>query len=123
MSYRLTHPKFRIEKTYHAELHKPFNENDINRLENGVMIGKNELAKANVKIIDNRKTRLEITIHEGKKHIVKRMMDALGYKVTSLERVRFAGLTTRKIPRGGWRYLTKNEINRINKITNLESDN
>ncbi|MCP4727714.1 MAG: rRNA pseudouridine synthase [bacterium] len=120
LSYRLTHPKFKIEKTYHAELHKPVNDAALKRLENGVLIGKKEFVKAECRSINYRKTKVAISIHEGKKHIVKRMMEVLGYKVTALERVKFAGLTVKKIPKGGWRYLSKNEVEKIYKITGLD---
>ena len=66
---------------------------------------------------DNDQRKVGVEIHSGRNRIVRRMFDALGYKVLRLDRVYFAGLTKKNLPRGKWRYLSEQEVNML-KMTN-----
>jgi len=121
LSYRLTHPKYRIDKIYVAELHKPMTEEHKEWLRKGVNIGDKDKVNAIVRIIGKRGTNVQITVHEGRNRMLRRMFDSLGYKVKALDRINYAGLTKKKLPRGGWRILTKSEIRKLYKTVGLPS--
>lgn len=122
LSYRLTHPKFAVEKVYVAELHKPLTKEDIRKLQKGVSIGRGEKVSAKVMEITAKAHKVEIAVHEGKKNMIKRMFDALGYKVVSLDRVKYAGLTKRKLPRSGWRFLLLSEVKKLYSLVGLNGE-
>lgn len=121
LSYRLSHPKFAIDKIYTVQLHKSLTERDIRQLKQGVTIGKNETVSTLVRITNSRKNEVEVTVHEGKKNMIKRMFNVLGYKVSSLDRINYAGLTKRKLPRSGWRFLTQSEVRKLRTLVGIES--
>jgi len=122
LSYRLAHPKFAVEKVYVAELHKPLTKEDIRKLQKGVSIGRGEKVSAKVRKIAAKAHKVEITVHEGKRNMIKRMFDALGYKVVSLDRVKYAGLTKRKLPRSGWRFLLPSEVKKLYTLVGLNGE-
>lgn len=113
MSYRLSHPKFEVNKVYRVGIHRKLQQSDITLLESGIEIGKREKVSAQVRALSSTGLYVTLTVHEGRKNMIKRMFDMVGYKVTSLDRIAFAGLTKRKLPRGGWRYLTGMEIDKL----------
>ncbi len=121
LSHRLTHPKFRITKTYVVRLHKPLRPEHKDRLKKGVEIGKSEYVKAKIRELGGQKKNVEAQVHEGKNRMVRRMFESLGYNVKSLDRINFAGLTKRKLPPGGYRFLTKSEIQKLYKLVELDS--
>ena len=112
--YRVTHPKFEIEKTYTVTVKGKVSEEDVKKLENGVKIEDYISGKAKVKIlrIDEEKniSRLQITIHEGKNREVRKMCEAIGKKVLALHRRRVGNLDVKNIEIGKWRYLNSNEV-------------
>ena len=112
--YRVTHPKFEIEKTYTVTVKGKVSEEDVKKLENGVKIEDYISGKAKVKIlrIDEEKniSRLQITIHEGKNREVRKMCEAIGKKVLALHRRRIGNLDVKNIEIGKWRYLNSNEV-------------
>ena len=112
--YKVTHPKFEIEKTYTVTVKGKVSEEDVKRLENGVKIEDYISGKAKVKIlhIDEEKSisRLQITIHEGKNREVRKMCEAIGKKVLALHRRRIGNLDVKNIEIGKWRYLNSKEV-------------
>jgi 23S rRNA pseudouridine2605 synthase len=111
MAKKLTHPRHRASKIYHVELNKPVKPEDLNKLMSGVDLedGKTvcDLAEF-VKDGSNREVGVEL--HSGKNRIVRRLFEALGYEVVKLDRVQFAGLTKKDLPRGMYRHLTEKEV-------------
>ena len=111
MAKKLTHPRHRASKIYHVELNKPVRAEDLNKLMSGVDLedGKTvcDLAEF-VKDGSNREVGIEL--HSGKNRIVRRLFEALGYEVVKLDRVQFAGLTKKDLPRGMYRHLTEKEV-------------
>ncbi len=122
LSFRLTHPKYKIPKEYVINVHSGVSDEDLKTMNRGVNIGNNEFVRCKAVISGSRRRTLNISIYEGKKHIVKKIVGALGYKPVSLDRVKFAGISLRKLPRGCWRYLSKIEVERLKKITGLNAD-
>jgi len=113
LSNRLTHPRFGIEKVYRVVLHKPLHPLDEKRLEQGIKIEKDEVVSARIAVISKTGTVVKVTVHEGKKNMIKRMFNTMGYVVTLLDRIQIGFLTKRKLPLGGWRYLTHKEIHQL----------
>lgn len=115
--YKVTHPKHEINKTYTVTLKGIIEKNAIENLKNGIDIGGYVTKTAKVKILklDKEKniTRLEIIIHEGKNRQVRKMCEAVGYKVIALHRSAIAGICVKGLELGEWRYLTKEEIRKI----------
>ena len=79
--------------------------------ENGVELRDGLIKPDEVEYVGEGKREVGITIHSGKNRIVRRIFESLGYEVVKLDRVVFAGLTKKDLPRGRWRFLTKNEVN------------
>ena len=113
----ITHPKNKIDKTYVAKINGILAIADIMALKKGVMIDnfKTSPAKVKVRKIDNKNKHsiVEITIHEGKNHQVKRMFESLGYEVLKLKRERIAFLTLKGLTSGDYRMLTPKEVNQL----------
>ena len=112
--YKVTHPKFEIEKTYNVTLKGVITKEEIEKLENGVEIEDYTSGKAKVRIlkIDKEKdiSRIEITIHEGKNREVRKMCAAIGRKVLALHRSKIEGIDVKDLKLGEWRYLRKDEV-------------
>ena len=112
-SYKITHPKFHIEKTYDAVLKGGISIGGINALKRGVVIDDYKTSPAAVEILDAKSgyTTVRITIHEGKNRQVRKMFEAVGSKVTELRRISIGKVELGTLPLGRWRYLTSHEIN------------
>ncbi len=112
--YRVTHPKYEIEKTYVATVSGIIQSEAIDKLENGVKIEDYITKPAKVKILKTdvikNISRIEITIHEGKNREVRKMCEAVGYKVIALHRSKIGKLNVKDLKIGQWRHLTKKEI-------------
>ena len=117
--YKITHPKYEIEKTYNVTLKGKITDEDVQKLRDGVEIEDYTSGKAKVRIlkIDEEKniSRLEITIHEGKNREVRKMCDAVGKKVLALHRSKIGNLGVKDIKLGQWRYLKEKEVNSLLK--------
>lgn len=118
LTYRITHPKNNVEKTYVAEVTGNVTMNTLTQLRNGVYLDGVRTHPAKVEVIGATQlgTKLEITIHEGKNRQVRRMFESVGCIVKKLKRTREAGLILGHLPLGRWRKLTESEINMLKKI-------
>jgi 23S rRNA pseudouridine2605 synthase len=111
LAKKLTHPRHRASKIYHVELNKAVAPEDINKLLRGIDLedGRTGCDVADyVKGGTNREVGVEL--HSGKNRIVRRLFEALGYEVVKLDRVQFAGLTKKDLPRGMFRHLSEQEV-------------
>ena len=112
--YKITHPKYEVEKTYNVTLKGQVTDEEIEQLRNGVQIENYVTGKAKVKIlrIDKEKdlSRVEIIIHEGKNREVRKMCEAIGRKVLALHRTKIGNISVKDLRLGTWRYLKPNEI-------------
>ena len=114
LASKLTHPKFLKKKIYHVHLDKNVTAHDMEQIANGIMLEDGEIKADAIEYADEKdKKSVGIEIHSGKNRIVRRIFESLGYKVTKLDRVQFAGLTKKNVRRGDWRYLTEEEVDRL----------
>ena len=114
MASKLTHPKYLKKKIYHVHLDKNVTAHDMQQIAEGIMLDDGEIKADDVQYADPvDKKQVGIEIHSGKNRIVRRIFESLGYRVTKLDRVQFAGLTKKNLRRGDWRYLTEEEVDRL----------
>lgn len=114
LASKLTHPKFLKKKVYHVYLDKNVTAHDLQQIRDGITLEDGDIKADAVEYADPvDKKQVGIEIHSGKNRIVRRIFEHLGYKVTKLDRVLFAGLTKKNLRRGDWRYLTEEEVNRL----------
>jgi len=112
LAKKLTHPSYEKKKIYHVQLDIDFKEDDLLKISKGFELEDGFIAADDIQLIDPRDLRqVGIEIHSGKNHIVRRIFNHLGYQVLKLDRVLFAGLTKKDLPRGRYRFLTPQEIN------------
>ena len=112
LASKLTHPKYVKKKIYHVWTDKDISEDDMQAIADGIELEDGPIhADAISYATDTDRNQAGIEIHSGRNRIVRRIFESLGYHVTKLDRVYFAGLTKKNLPRGRWRYLTQEEVN------------
>ncbi|WP_425659754.1 pseudouridine synthase [Tenacibaculum ascidiaceicola] len=117
LAKKLTHPKHNVRKLYHASLDKKLSIADLEKLRGDVIIeGRKVFIDAVSYVEGERKTEVGIEIHSGRNRIVRKIFEHFGYTVIKLDRVIFAGLTKKNLPRGRWRELTQQEINTLQML-------
>ena len=116
-TYKVTHPKFNMDKTYIATIKGGIKVNGLNALRRGITIEDYKTSPAEVEILDAEKgvTTIKITIHEGKNRQVRKMCEAVGGKVVELKRISIGTVELGTLPLGRWRYLTSHEISYLTK--------
>ncbi len=111
MAKKLTHPRYGVRKIYHVELNRNLTAADFKRIQEGIMLEDGLIQVDEVSFLQNvPKKEVGIEIHSGRNRIVRRIFEHLGYDVVKLDRVVFANLTKKDLPRGHWRHLTKQEV-------------
>jgi 23S rRNA pseudouridine2605 synthase len=116
LSQKLAHPRFNIQKTYRVTVDRELEPKDIDHIREGVRLSDGRV-KVDRVVLEHKTTAL-VTLHSGKKHVIKRIFGAFGYHVHGLDRIAFGNLTTYGLQRGSWRYLTKREISFLTKENN-----
>lgn len=112
LATKLTHPSFERKKVYHVQLDRDLAQEDMEKIASGLQLEDGPIAADAIEHIDPSDARqVGIEIHSGKNRIVRRIFEHLGYQVEKLDRVLFAGLTKKDLPRGRYRFLTPQEIN------------
>lgn len=113
LTKRLTHPSSGVKKLYQVDLDKPLSKNDMKTIADGV-----ELEGEKIQVDDisyagktDDKKRIGIELHSGQNRVVRRLFESLGYRVEKLDRITFAGLTKKDLPRGKYRILSEKEVN------------
>ena len=114
LAHRLAHPRYEVEKVYVAEVEGELSDEALARLEQGVELDDGPTAPAKATRLGPNK--IELAIHEGRKHQVKRMLAAVGYPVSRLHRSRYAGLTLNELEPGAWRELEPGEVARLQSL-------
>jgi 23S rRNA pseudouridine2605 synthase len=114
LAHRLAHPRYEVDKVYEAEVEGAPSEAALRRLREGVELDDGRAAPAQVRRLGH--GRLELTIHEGRRHQVKRMCEAVGHPVHRLHRSRYAGLGLSGLEPGEWRLLTAREVARLKAL-------
>ena len=114
LAHRLAHPRYEVDKVYVAEVEGDPSPEALRRLEQGVELDDGPTAPARARRTG--KGRIELTIHEGRTHQVKRMCEAVGHPVRRLHRSRYAGLDLRGLAAGEWRDLGRGEIDALKRL-------
>ena len=109
----LTHPSLKKKKIYEVTLDKPLTRADFDTLAEGVDLEDGAAYFDEISWLKDDKKSIGVEIHSGRNRIVRRMFEHLGYQVTKLDRVYYAGLTKKNLKRGAWRFLTVDEVNRL----------
>lgn len=112
-SHRVAHPRFEIDKVYVAEVESPLSDQGKRHLEQGVELEDGVTRPAKIEVIARDRKRVRITVHEGKKRIVRRMLQAVGSPVKTLERVQLGELTLGGVATGEWRDLSGAEVDAL----------
>jgi len=117
-AFKLTHPKFEVEKEYVVTLDNFLSDSVVNKIKKGVLIDNRpvQVSKINVK-----EKEVVLVIHEGRKRIVRRLFEKLGFKVVKLVRTRVGKLSLGNLKQGKWCFLTEKEIESLNQITHVSS--
>jgi 23S rRNA pseudouridine2605 synthase len=111
LAHRLAHPRYGVEKVYEAEVEGEPDKRALRQLAAGIELDDGLTAPAQARLLAPSK--LELTLHEGRKHQVKRMLEAVGHPVRRLHRSRYAGLTLEGLEPGRWRELEPSEVKRL----------
>ncbi|MCS7297315.1 MAG: pseudouridine synthase [Bacteroidia bacterium] len=116
LAQKLLHPARKVPRTYRATTVKPMNATVVQKLLEGIPLP-DGVARADEAYLEDPYT-LIITLHIGRKHIVRRMLEHLNYRLKSLDRIAFGPLTRKGVPRGKWRFLTPQEVSWLKMIAN-----
>ncbi|HSV87834.1 MAG TPA: pseudouridine synthase [Bacteroidales bacterium] len=118
LAKKLTHPRHRIRKIYHVHLEQSLSKADLEKVARGIDIDGTIVVPDVVSYIESSDSKKEVGIelHSGQNRVVRRIFELLGYKVAKLDRVVFAGLTKKDLPRGKWRFLTEKEVSYLNML-------
>ncbi len=118
LAKKLTHPKHKVKKIYHVVLDKNLKRSDLNIIAKGITLDDGVIKVDSIAYVSDSDSKKEVGIelHSGKNRIVRRIFEKLEYRVVKLDRVIFAGLTKKDIPRGKWRRLTEKEVNFLKMI-------
>jgi pseudouridine synthase len=119
LAHRLAHPRYEVEKVYEAEVEGEPSDEALRRLEQGIELDDGRTAPAKARRLAP--SRIELAIHEGRKHQVKRMLEAVGHPVKRLHRSRYAGLTLEGLQPGEWRELEPGEVARLQSLARGEA--
>lgn len=114
LAKKLTHPKHNVRKLYHASLDRKLELRDLEKLRGEVIIEGRKVFIDAISYVDGEpKSEIGIEIHSGRNRIVRKIFEHVGYKVNKLDRVIFAELTKKNLPRGRWRELTNLEVTNL----------
>ena len=113
LAERLSHPSHKVKKVYQVLLDKPLLEEDLEKIQQGVVLEDGPAPVDEIGFVTPDKTVVGVEIHIGRNRIVRRIFEHLGYEVLGLDRVIYAGLTKKDLPRSNWRYLSQKEVIRL----------
>lgn len=108
---KLTHPKYKRKKIYHVFLDRDVTWNDLTKLTTGIELDEELIIADTAAYADESdRSQVGVEIHSGQNRVIRRLFESMGYKVKKLDRVYFAGLTKKNLPRGKWRFLSEKEV-------------
>ena len=122
LAHRLAHPRWQVEKIYRVEVTGAANDDVVRQLSRGVLLEDGPTRPAVVRIVKRIKESqsvLEITIHEGRKRLIRRMCRAVGLEVQTLTRTGFGHLKLKELPSGAWREMSPDEVKKLRALVNL----
>ena len=113
LTRQLTHPSFQKKKIYQVSLDKPLTKADMEQIAQGITLEDGEIYADEIAYVKEDKTEVGIEIYSGRNRIVRRIFEHMGYAVKKLDRVYYAGLSKKNLKRGQWRFLTREEVQRL----------
>ncbi len=114
LAQKMSHPKYAIRKLYQVNLDKVLTKPDFEKIMNGLTLEDGNVTVDELAYIDpSDKSKIGIEIHSGRNRIVRRIFESLGYVVKHLDRVMYANLTKKNLPRGKWRFLSESEVRNL----------
>jgi pseudouridine synthase len=121
LAFRLTHPRYEVPKTYVVRVDGPADPETLARLRRGVVLDGVKAAPDKVVALESGTghSQLRIELHEGRKREIRRMMEAVGHRVSRLRRTAFAGLSLKGTAPGEWRALTPREVSSLKRMVGL----
>ena len=123
LAKKLTHPSNEIQKIYHVTTDKNVSINDLQKIADGFELEDGFISADEIGYLDERnRNEVGIRIHSGRNRIVRRIFEHLGYDVVKLDRISFAGLDKKGLPRGHWRFLSDKEIGFLKMISNKKAE-
>ena len=114
LAHRLAHPRYEVDKVYEAEVEGEPSDETLAKLAEGIELDDGPTAPARARRLEP--SRVELSIHEGRKHQVKRMLESVGHPVSRLHRTRYAGLTVEDLAPGAWRELNPGEVESLRRL-------
>lgn len=129
LANRLMHPKYQVRKVYEIGSPQPISDEQLKKLAAGVTLEDGPAIPHRVQRVPGSDQIIQVTVFEGRNHMVRRMMEAIGHGSIELSRITYGGLHIRGIRNGRWRYLRPNEVNELRTLVKLfnlekkESDN
>ncbi len=111
MMKKLTHPQYKAKKIYHLEVDKPVKREDIEKLKAGIDLEDGKTYFDNIEYVKDNSREVGVEVTSGKNSVARRAFESLGYKVHRVDRVQFAGLSKKDLPRGNYRHLSESEVN------------
>ncbi len=118
LAQRLAHPSFEVTKIYRAELNVAFKQSDLNRVKGGLLLDDGPMMVDEIYFDKNSpdKRHVIVSIHSGKKRVVRRLFQHIGYRVLQLDRIEYAGLTKQGLRVGQWRLLKEHEVSQLKHL-------
>ncbi|RZK89133.1 MAG: rRNA pseudouridine synthase, partial [Hymenobacter sp.] len=113
VAQKLSHPSHKNKKIYQAELDKPLTADHLAQIAAGLELEDGKAEVDDVAVVAGNPHFVGIELHVGRNRIVRRIFEHLGYDVVALDRVQYAGLTKKDLPRGKWRFLNEQEVIRL----------
>jgi 23S rRNA pseudouridine2605 synthase len=114
---KLTHPSFEVQKVYEVHLDKNLKREDFEAISAGVQLDDGMIRPDEISYSSESKSVVGIELHSGRNRIVRRIFEHFGYRVEKLDRVLYAGLTKKDLPRSKWRFLTDMELANLKMMT------
>lgn len=121
LAHRLMHPSYRVKKTYEVTTDRRLNEAELREMLRGIELEDGPAKPAEVKEVVNVPNTIQISVFEGRNHLIRRMISYFGAEVTKLKRIRYAGLNDKDIRVGRWRFLRQKEINDLRRLVKLDT--
>ncbi len=112
----LSHPSYNIRKIYEVHLNKPLTEEDFLAIQQGIVLEDGPIKVDDIAITSDTRKIIGIELHSGKNRIVRRIFESRDYKITGLDRVMYAFLTKKNLPRGKWRFLKDFEVTKLKHL-------
>jgi 23S rRNA pseudouridine2605 synthase len=120
LAHRLMHPSYKVKKTYEVEADRLLSDQELMKMSKGIELEDGPVNPVKIRRNPMNPAATEISVFEGRNHLIRRMISYFGAEVTKLKRVRYAGLTDKDMRIGRWRYLKQKEINDLRKLVKLD---